>query len=677
MERARSSRRLSALALAAGVALMGAIGLLAYRYAGEEAHAADRVERTHVVIETIVQVESSIAVAEAGVRGFAASHDPIHLPAVDPALQKAAASARRIRALTRDNPAQQARLDGLEPLIDRRLALLRGRLEAMEAGRPEPGTTATAATLSQAIRNGLAAMIGEERRVLNERGEVRRQKTAAIRSLAVSGVLSAVALVLGAGLLLLREMGRGIRVHRDLRTKHGQLQAIIEGTNDPIFVKDLQGRYILVNTASAATLGLQPEQILGKTLADLLPPDVASASAGNDQEVLRLGTTRTFEQVIPLQGRQRIVLTTKSPYRDENQKIIGIVGMSRDITERRAAEEERINEVNLHLSLGELLQASRVVVEAYEVIAQLAPRFFKQESGTVYLFHASRDHLEAHVSWGLDAGVTTFGPDDCWALRRGQPHFLSADQGGLPCKHARGEGASSMLCVPLVASGEMLGTLHLCSRETMGDQVRKRADLVSEQIAMALANLRLREKLRNQSIRDPLTGMFNRRYTEETLIRELHRAERQRAPVSILAIDVDHFKRFNDSFGHEAGDVVLRAIGTFLMDQIRGGDVASRMGGEELLVMLPGAHPEDARGNADHLRQGVKQLALSHLGAPLGQVTISVGVAGFPHHGRVPEELLRTADAALYQAKRQGRDRVVLAEIPLATAPVTGPGGHA
>jgi diguanylate cyclase (GGDEF)-like protein len=259
--------------------------------------------------------------------------------------------------------------------------------------------------------------------------------------------------------------------------------------------------------------------------------------------------------------------------------------------------------------------------------------------------------------------VPTFGPEDCWALRRGQPHFLSDDQTGLACKHARGEGARSMLCVPLLASGEMLGTLHLSSRGSITPAVRKRADLVSDQIAMALANLKLREKLRNQSIRDALTGLFNRRYTEETLVRELHRAERQRSSISILAIDVDHFKRFNDSFGHEAGDLVLRSIGTFLLEQTRGGDVASRMGGEELLVMLPGAALDDARAKAEQLRQGIKQLVLSHLGAPLGKVTISIGVAAFPQHGRNPDELLRTADASLYQAKHQGRDRVVVADV--------------
>jgi diguanylate cyclase (GGDEF)-like protein/PAS domain S-box-containing protein len=657
------SRRLAVLGLAGAVVVMAIMGWLAYRHAGEEGRAADWVEHTHEVIETLMQVESSIAVSESGVRGFSATRDGVHLAVVPAALAQAAASARRARELTRDNPVQQRRLDLLEPMIDQRLQMLRGRLEAMQAGRPETGLTPQVAVLSRNIRVGLTEMIGEERVLVRQRGDARQGATSRLRALTVAGVLSAAVLVLAAGFLLMREMGRGLRIQRELRLRHGQLDAIVEGTTDVVYIRDLQDRFILLNNATARTMGRPREEILGKQLAELVPAEVAANAARHEQQILREGVARTFEQVVPVGGSLRTFLSTKSPYRDAEQRIIGLVGISRDITEHRQAEEARLGEVNLHLNLGELLQASRVLDEAYEVIAQLAPRFFREESGSVYLFHASRDHLEAHVSWGTDAGVPTFGPEDCWALRRGQPHFLSDDQTGLACKHARGEGARSMLCVPLLASGEMLGTLHLSSRGSITPAVRKRADLVSDQIAMALANLKLREKLRNQSIRDALTGLFNRRYTEETLVRELHRAERQRSSISILAIDVDHFKRFNDSFGHEAGDLVLRSIGTFLLEQTRGGDVASRMGGEELLVMLPGAALDDARAKAEQLRQGIKQLVLSHLGAPLGKVTISIGVAAFPQHGRNPDELLRTADASLYQAKHQGRDRVVVADV--------------
>jgi diguanylate cyclase (GGDEF)-like protein len=179
---------------------------------------------------------------------------------------------------------------------------------------------------------------------------------------------------------------------------------------------------------------------------------------------------------------------------------------------------------------------------------------------------------------------------------------------------------------------------------------------------MAIANLQLRETLRNQSIRDPLTALFNRRYAEETLSRELSRAAREQLPLSLLLLDVDHFKKFNDAYGHETGDEVLKRIAALLRQKTRGGDVASRLGGEELLVLLPGAALGDALNRAEQIRLGVEALELRVSGKVIGPVTISTGVAVFPTHGTDAAELLRSADAALYKAKHLGRNRVVAAE---------------
>jgi diguanylate cyclase (GGDEF)-like protein len=195
----------------------------------------------------------------------------------------------------------------------------------------------------------------------------------------------------------------------------------------------------------------------------------------------------------------------------------------------------------------------------------------------------------------------------------------------------------------------------------LSPNVRERLGILGEQIALAVANLRLRETLRNQSIRDPLTTLFNRRYAEETLHRELMRCERANANLSIALLDVDHFKKFNDTYGHETGDEVLKEIARFLQFQTRGGDVASRLGGEELMVILPGANAEDAVKKAETLRGGIRELKVRSQGKTIGPVTVSIGVASFGAHGRTGEELLRSADAALYRAKREGRDRVMVA----------------
>jgi diguanylate cyclase (GGDEF)-like protein len=185
---------------------------------------------------------------------------------------------------------------------------------------------------------------------------------------------------------------------------------------------------------------------------------------------------------------------------------------------------------------------------------------------------------------------------------------------------------------------------------------------VAEQFALALANVRLRETLRGQSIRDPLTGLFNRRYMEETLERELRRAERERRPLSLILLDIDRFKDFNDSFGHEAGDAVLASLGALLRNASRAGDVACRYGGEEFVLILPEATLPDARRRAEEIREGIRGLRVTHGGRLLEGVRCSMGVAAYPEHGEVGGALLRATDAALYRAKREGRDQVALAE---------------
>jgi diguanylate cyclase (GGDEF)-like protein len=255
-------------------------------------------------------------------------------------------------------------------------------------------------------------------------------------------------------------------------------------------------------------------------------------------------------------------------------------------------------------------------------------------------------------------------PGDCWALRRGQPHHVDGRSGGQRCAHIDHSGSVagiSTLCVPLVAQGDTVGLLHVSAMPGAGDDDNE-AELVTsvgEQLAMAMANLRLRETLRVQSLRDPLTGLFNRRYLEENLARELQRCERRSLPLSLLMLDVDNFKRFNDQHGHAAGDAVLSHVGRTLEALVRGEDLACRYGGEEFTLILPEADAATAIARAETIRRTVAMTTLLHMGQTLGPVTMSIGVASFPADGATPEVLLGLADASLYRAKAEGRDRVV------------------
>jgi diguanylate cyclase (GGDEF)-like protein len=338
---------------------------------------------------------------------------------------------------------------------------------------------------------------------------------------------------------------------------------------------------------------------------------------------------------------------------------------SRAEAETRAAELSALNTGLLQLSeLSNLLLSCDTSSEAYVVLGRAARAMYGQLSGAVYLYGASRNVVELVTSWGDISVAKNFPPADCWALRRGRAHHVTPSGTELACRHTAHGELSSAMCAPLLAQGAALGVLHLVGTPEVGDLsplAQRLAIASAEACALALASIRLREKLADQSLRDSLTGLYNRRYAEETLLREIGRAKRESSALSVVMLDLDHFKSINDEFGHDAGDMALREAATVLVESVRTSDVVSRVGGEEFLFIFPGASIEAALQKADRVREKVKALELHHRGRRLPVLTFSAGAAGFPAHGTVPETLLRAADKALYEAKHAGRDQSVLA----------------
>lgn len=313
----------------------------------------------------------------------------------------------------------------------------------------------------------------------------------------------------------------------------------------------------------------------------------------------------------------------------------------------------------------ELLQACGTAAESEALMARFGPKLFPSERGAIYLYRASRNLLELATGWGGDGQQPKmFTPDDCWALRRGRTHVIQGDGQDVYCRHLHAAAAdsASAICIPMMAQGEATGLLVL-EGESAGipEDTRRLASLAAEQIALALANLQLREKLRDQAIRDPLTAMYNRRYFEETAARELLRAGETGSPVGVIMIDVDHFKRFNDSHGHEAGDAVLQRVGLMLQTHTRVEDVVCRYGGEEFIMLLPGLASEAIAKRAEQFREAIRELIVRFHGETLASITVSCGVSVFPNQGRTCAELIDAADHALYRAKQAGRNRVEIA----------------
>jgi diguanylate cyclase (GGDEF)-like protein len=354
------------------------------------------------------------------------------------------------------------------------------------------------------------------------------------------------------------------------------------------------------------------------------------------------------------------------------------------LEQRIASLNSRQQDMAFLSDVAQLFQACRTIEEVCKVARDRLQGLSPDLSGALYLMGETNKCLENVMAWGaVQASGAFFMPSDCWALRCGRPHQVSKGHDSIVCVHADAKEGDWHLCVPMMAQGEALGVLYF----RVGTEENRRTDPgliaedrlhfyfnVSETLALAVANIRLRETLQHQAIRDPLTGLFNRRYFQETLKRELHRASRAKLPLSLVILDIDHFKRFNDTYGHDAGDAALKAVSEILISRTRAGDVACRHGGEEFVLAFPGLPAEVAASRVEALRCEIEARDIQFLGQTIDPVTISAGIAVYPGHAMDMDSLMRAADQALYQSKEAGRNRFTMAasrRSPAAFPPLT------
>lgn len=468
------------------------------------------------------------------------------------------------------------------------------------------------------------------------------------------------------------------RVEMSLAKERNLLRTLIDHLPDSIYVKNLQGKFLTANPVTAYVMKVaHPNELLGKTDFDFYPPDVARVFHAEEQHIMQSGEAR-INQEVPLTYRseetQGWLLSSKIPFRDNEGKIAGIVGIGHDITEQKRIQEmlQRHNqELELLNQMYEMLHACESESDTYAVLASVCQQFFPGDAGGLMLLDFQNDMLSLAKTWGefpLDISPAynqrfcqLFTHDTATLTNPPLPaHSLCQDMfaSGHPC-----------LCVPIVAHQEKIGILALLdpktSAETMmsGITLTEKLTLMARivaQYALSLANLRLREKLRFESIRDALTGLYNRRYMENALEQEQYRLKRHPSPLSIVMLDIDHFKRFNDTFGHDTGDAVLKGVGQFLKKQIREEDIACRYGGEEFMLILMNAALRVARVRAEYILKELRALNIRYRDHDFS-LTASIGVASFPDHGQALADIVKAADNALYSAKARGRNQVVAA----------------
>jgi diguanylate cyclase (GGDEF)-like protein/PAS domain S-box-containing protein len=473
------------------------------------------------------------------------------------------------------------------------------------------------------------------------------------------------------------------RVAREkLRTSEIRYRRLFETAQDGILILDAATRKITdSNPFMVELLGYSRKELLGRELWEIgLLKDVKASRLAFHE--LKKKSYIRYEN-LPLQtkdGQQREVEFVSNVYPEDGHEVIQC--NIRDITIRTQVEQ-RLRKANDELTalvaelqrrdaemlslnrMHELLQACTTQEEAYKVIAMAVGELFTGQNGCLAILHAPDAYMEPVASWGDEAIVdSVFSLEDCWALRRDQLHEVTDPLTGLLCHHFVHLPDTGYLCVPLTVQGETLGLLCVLGTAVSSREHRigrqRLAVAVGEAIKMSLSNVKLHERLREQAIRDPLTGLLNRRFLEETLARDVFRAQRRNSALCVVMLDLDDFKRFNDTFGHHAGDTFLREFGREMRETLRKSDISCRFGGDEFVLVFPDSPLPDAQKRTEQICDMVKELQSRHGELKTGTITVSAGIAQAGLHASDAGELLRAADRALYAAKAAGRDRVAV-----------------
>jgi diguanylate cyclase (GGDEF)-like protein/PAS domain S-box-containing protein len=467
-----------------------------------------------------------------------------------------------------------------------------------------------------------------------------------------------------------------------LEESEARYRRLFETAKDGILILNGDtGRIVDANPFLQDMLGYSESELVGKALWEIGPVKDIPASQDAMRELQNNEYIR-YED-IPLEtksGVHKHVEFVSNVYKVNGWRVIQC--NIRDITERKQAEERahaangklvtlvdelkrRDREMMLLNRMNDLLQSCVTLVEAYQVLTLNMAELLPGQNGCLALLHRRGQPLETVACWGPDVIVEpAFNLENCWALRRGQLHEVLDPQSGLLCQHFIHPPQTAYVCLPLMVQGETLGVLSLIdttkrrSEHQLG--LQQLAVMIGETVKLAIANLKLRDQLRQQAIHDQLTGLFNRRYLDETLPRDLHQAQRRNSPLCVVMLDIDDFKHFNDAFGHGPADAVLRELGRVLREKLRKSDISCRYGGDEFVLVLHDSSVAATQARLEQIRTFLKGLEINYGEQVLGPITLSIGIVQTPEHSITARDLLREADEAMYAAKQAGRDRIVV-----------------
>lgn len=456
-------------------------------------------------------------------------------------------------------------------------------------------------------------------------------------------------------------------------------------SRDALLITDEHVRMIWVNQEFERLTGYRFEEIEGRTPGEVL------RGPGTDPKTIAeiehsLANRRAIDVEVEYYRKDGSSIWMEfriNPIFDAQGRHIHFMSSSRDLTGRRAleastreaTENEQLRQQERRLlgQVSEWLYSAKSLDELLQVIARSLETLIPEAEGQLYIYSNSRDTLDLNISWGGgEEGPNHIQADDCWALRRGRAYSYGMRPIEFPCGHAHaGETDDPYFCIPITAHGQTNGLLHLdfgavapdrnnrAPFRTFMEQRWELALLCAEQISLAIANVQLRQELLDQSVRDPLTNLWNRRWFLEAAQQQLTRSKTAKEHCSLISIDVDNFKKFNDLHGHDAGDLVLRALGARMIEFFTDTSAPCRLGGEEFIVLCSGMTEAETAQISEQFRQQVAEITIKYSGADLPPVTVSAGVAATPNGGTELDALVKSADLALYEAKKLGRNQVV------------------
>jgi diguanylate cyclase (GGDEF)-like protein len=681
---------LNFITVVATVFILG-FSFLSYFQVRKLIHAHDLVSHTYRVIQTVDAALYDIVLIESNQRAYLISGNNEYIADIDKDKTDLAENLTSLKNLTANNKAQQARIDEFINLVKLRLNRLHQMIELKKRNEISSVETVSLFEKNRAISAQVKFIAREIKEIefvlLNERIQKAIHNSSVASFIIIIGSILSISAFMFACLLannayVIRTKSEKKRINIETRMRN-----ILESTSDMIAAVDMNYQYVLLNQAYQnefkKLFGVSIE--VGDSVIAALEnvTDVKEEVIKAWQASLQVGEY-TKNIALNLNNERNLYEITSSSSKDANGKINGAVHIIRNITARMKEQmeleasyqkldssmqklQEKNEQITALVEMSDILLACNSLDELIKIISKYCRRILSFSNGYLYLMNASKNYLEIANTWGVlvSIGDKIFQPEQCWGIRLGRKHFTANAKNALTCDHTqivKYDNDHHLVCIPLMAQNDIYGLLYV---EVPHDVENKIPDdqlllinAFSELVALALANVRLRENLRYQSIRDPLTGLYNRRYLEDFFVKQIYQAERARVSIAVLMLDMDHFKKINDTYGHDAGDLVLKEMSKILQSDIRISDISARYGGEEFIVLLYDVDKDEALARAEHVRKAVSYVHIKYGAQHVASISVSIGIAIYPSDGQTAQELIEAADKALYHAKNTGRDKV-------------------